>query len=363
MFIPISKPSITDLEISMVCDAVKSGWVSSIGDYITKFESEYAKFCNTKYALTVSNGTVGLHLALVSLGVKPGDEVIIPDLTFIATANAVRYIGATPVLVDINEKSLCIDPDKILHEITPKTKAIIPVHLYGQPADMEKINTIAKDNSLIVVEDAAEAHGAKVGNKIVGSLGDCGVFSFYGNKIITTGEGGIITTNDEKLYERMRFLRDHAMSRDKKFWHAEIGYNYRMTNMQAALGYAQMKRVNDILEKKYDIYSWYKEYLFDNSRIILNDPLPSTTSVFWMIGVQIIGLEEKDRDQLLITLNKKGIDTRPFFYPVSDMMNNHFADTPITHLVSKRGFNLPSYYDITRDQVKFICSTLVELLD
>ncbi len=209
-FIPVSEPSITEREIQYVMDAVRSGWVSSLGEYIDKFEQKFAEFVGTRYAVAVCNGTVALHLALVSLGIKEGDEVIVPDLTFIATANAVVYAGAKPVFADIDPKIWCIDPEDVKKKITKRTKAIIPVHIYGHPADMDEINNIAREYDLYVIEDAAEAHGAEYKGKKVGSLGDIGIFSFYGNKIITTGEGGMLTMNDEKLCERAKFLRDHA---------------------------------------------------------------------------------------------------------------------------------------------------------
>ena len=215
-FIPISQPSITQKEINYVTDAIQSGWVSSLGKYIDTFEEKFAVYCGTKYAVATSSGTTALHLALVSLGVTADDEVIIPDFTFVATASAVKYIGAKVITVDIDEDTLCIDPHAIEKAITSKTKAIIPVHLYGHPANMEAINKIAKKHNLFVVEDAAEAHGSEINGKRVGSLSHAGIFSFYGNKIITSGEGGMITTSDEHLYKKLKYLRDHAMSQDKR---------------------------------------------------------------------------------------------------------------------------------------------------
>jgi len=262
-FIPISKPSITKKEIAYVTDAVRSGWVSSLGKYIDMFEEKFAAYCGTKYAVATSNGTTALHLVLAALGITARDEVIISDLTFVATGNAVKYTGAKVVTVDIEEETLCIKPEAIKKAITSKTKAIIPVHLYGHPANMEEINKIAKKHNLFVIEDAAEAHGAEVNGKKVGSLGHAGVFSFYGNKIITTGEGGMITTNDEELYKKMRYLRDHAMSKEKRYWHTEVGFNYRMTNLQAALGVAQLERIDELLAKKEEIFKWYQEGLKD----------------------------------------------------------------------------------------------------
>jgi len=361
--IPISKPTITSKEIKYVNNAIKSGWVSSLGEFINKFETKFADYCGAKYALTTANGTVALHLALVSLGIKKGDEVIVPDLTFIATANAIKYTGATVVTVDICKENLCIDPKMIEKAITARTKAIIPVHLYGHPANMNEIMEIATRYNLKVIEDAAEAHGAKINNKSVGSWGDCGVFSFYGNKIITTGEGGIITTDKIELYNRMVFLRDHAMSKQKKFWHTETGYNYRMTNLQAALGLAQLERIDKIIKKKIKIFTWYKDELgkYDNFLIYKNSP--EFFSVFWMVAIQILSITEKERDNLLYQLKIVGIDSRPFFYPISDMIKVKTTATPTAHEVYSKGFNLPSYYDITHQQVKYICNKLIQIYE
>ena len=361
-FIPISKPSINQKEIQYIMDAVSSGWVSSLGKYVDMFEEKFASYCGTKYALTTSNGTTALHLVLVALGIKPGDEVIIPDITFVATGNAVKYVGAKAVIVDIEEDTLCIDPESVKKAITPKTKAIIAVHLYGHPANMEEINKIAGEYGIIVIEDAAEAHGAEVNGKKVGSLGHVGTFSFYGNKIITTGEGGMITTNDENLYERMRHLRDHAMSKEKRYWHTEVGFNYRMTNVQAALGLAQLERIDEIIAKKRLIFEWYKEGLKDIEGIKLNYEAPWAKNVYWMVCLEVEGYTEKQRDELMKRLKEKNIDTRPYFYPLSDMPMFEKADTPIAHKVYQRGLNLPSYFDITKDQVDYVCKTIKELL-
>ncbi len=361
-FIPISEPSITKKEIDYVFDAVRSGWVSSLGKYIDDFEKKFAEYCGTKYALTTSNGTTALHLALSALGLGEGDEVIIPDLTFIATANAVKYTGAKVVTVDIEEDTLCIDPKEIEKAITFKTKAIIPVHLYGHPANMEEIKKIAKKYNLFVIEDAAEAHGAEINGKKVGSFGDVGIFSFYGNKIMTSGEGGMVTTNNKKIYEKMKYLRDHTMSKERRYWHTEVGYNYRMTNLQAALGVAQVERIEELLNKKRKIFEWYKEYLNDTSNIKLNFQKNGYKNVYWMICVQIIGYDEEKRDNLMKKLKEKGIDSRPFFYPISDMPMYGKSNTPVTHKVYQRGINLPSFFDLEKTEIKYICDHLKSLI-
>lgn len=360
--IPISQPSITQKEIEYVTDAVQSGWVSSLGKYIDLFETRFSQYCGTQYALTTSNGTVALHLALASLDVKASDEVIIPDLTFIATANAVKYTGATVIPVDIDQNTLCISPKAIEAAITKKTKAIIPVHLYGHPADMLEINKIAKKHNLFVIEDAAEAHGAKIQNKKVGGFGNCAIFSFYGNKIMTSGEGGMITTNDKVLYEKMKKLRDHAMSSDKRYWHDEIGYNYRMTNLQAALGLAQLERIDDLIAKKIEIFKWYKQALKNEKKITLNYTTEGTKNVYWMICVEIDGYSEVERNILMQKLKIAGIDSRPYFYPVSDMPMYKKVDTPIAHSIYQKGINLPSYIGLTEKEVQSICHILTEII-
>ncbi len=363
-FIPVSEPSITQKEIEYVTQAVKSGWISSIGEFIEKFEREFAKFIGTKYAVAVSNGTVALHLALVAAGIKPGDEVIVPDLTFIATANAVVYCGAKPIFVDVEEDTWCIDPYEVKKKITNKTKAIIPVHLYGHPANMDEIMKIAKEYNLIVIEDCAEAHGAEYKGKKVGSIGDFGTFSFYGNKIITTGEGGMLTTNDEKLYERAKFLKDHAMSKERRYYHPEVGYNYRMTNIQAALGLAQLERIEEILEKKIRIYNWYKEFLKDIKGISLNPEKEWARNVYWMVCLVLNSDFRVSRDELMLKLREKGIDTRPFFYPMSYMpMYGGKAINPVAEKLSKLGINLPSSANLKKEEVEWICREIKKTIE
>jgi len=355
-YIPVSEPSITQKEISYVLDAIKSGWVSSIGEYVTKFEEEFAKYIGVKYALTTNNGTTALHLSLISLGIKEGDEIIVPDLTFVATANAVAYTGAKPIMVDIDPDTWCMNPEEVEKAINKKTRAVIPVHLYGHPADMDTINQIAQEYGLYVIEDAAEAHGAEYKGKKVGSLGTCGIFSFYGNKIITTGEGGMITTNDEKLYEKAKHLRDHAMSKDKRYWHTEIGYNYRMTNIQAALGLAQLERIDEMISKKRQIFNWYNEGLSDIEGIRLNTEAEWAKNVFWMVCLVL----DKDcgvgRDELMLKLKEKGIDTRPFFYPISQMpmYNHNNFKNPVSYSIAYKGINLPSGVSLKKEDVEWI---------
>jgi len=361
-YFPVSQPSIGEKELAYVCDAVKSGWVSSIGRYIEQFESMFAGFCGTEYALALSNGTTALHLALLSLGIKSGDEVIIPDLTFVATANAVAYTGAKVVPVDIDSRTLCIDVDCVERAINSRTRAVIPVHLYGHAAHMSRMMALSKERGVAVVEDAAEAHGAECAGRKVGSIGDCGIFSFYGNKVITSGEGGMLTTNDREIFLKAKLLRDHAMSAQKRYWHTEIGFNYRMTNLQAALGVAQMERIDEFLAKRRQIMDWYRESFGDHARLRLNHEEPGTRNVYWMVCLEISGITEVDRDAFMTKLREAGVDNRPYFYPVSDLPMFDAAPTPVAHDVSRRGINLPSYTDLSRTDVETISRIALTLL-
>lgn len=362
--IPISAPSVTQKEIDFTLDAVRSGWVSSLGEYITRFEEEFADFCGTSYALTTSNGTSALHLALVSAGIGEGDEVIIPDFTFVATANAVSYTGAKPVMVDIDPESLCMDPGRISEAVTAKTKAIMPVHIFGHPADMNSINVVAREHGLFVIEDAAEAHGAQIDNRKVGSLGDCAAFSFYGNKIITTGEGGMITTNDGEFYQKARQLRDHSMDKVKRYWHNEIGYNYRITNLQAALGVAQLGRIDEFIARKKDIFECYLKRLSGVARLSLNKTAPWAKNVYWMVCAQIEGIDEATRERIMALLLQQGVDSRPYFYPISDlpMYRINPSLTPVTHRLYSEGICLPSFFDITEENIDYVCNVLRSVL-
>ena len=361
-FFPVSQPSITEREISNVTDAVRSGWVSSLGSYIDDFETSFAQYCGVEFAVATSNGTTALHLAIEALSIGPGHEVIVPDLTFVATANAVAYSGATPVLVDVDTDTLCINPEAVRRAITPKSRAVIPVHLYGHPAEMEEINAIAAEFDLFVIEDAAEAHGAEFRGKRVGGLSNCGVFSFYGNKIITTGEGGMITTNDAALYQRARSLRDHAMSPTRRYWHAEMGFNYRMSNLQAALGMAQLERIDEILKHRRDLMGWYRESITTTEEVRLNYVAEWASSAYWMICLEIDWLDDKLRDKLMGELKKNGVDSRPYFCTVSSMPMYEMVPCRVAWRKAGIGLNLPTYFDLTRNDVSTIGAVVNDLL-
>jgi perosamine synthetase len=361
-FIPISRPSIGAREKQLVLDALDSGWVSSIGRYIDEFETNFARYCQTEYALAVSNGTTGLHLALAALDLQPGDEVIVPDLTFVATANAVAYTGATPVLADIEADTLCIDPASVKSLISRRTKAIIPVHLYGHPADMDALTEIAEAHGVAIIEDAAEAHGAEYKGRRVGGLGKCGVFSFYGNKIITTGEGGMLTTNDRKFYERARRLRDHAMSPERRYFHEERGFNYRITNLQAALGVAQLERIDDFLGRRAEIMDWYNAEIATTESVRLNRVKNWAKSAFWMVCLEVDWLDETRREAFMQSLRGRGIDSRPYFHTLSSMPMYEQASLPVAARKSRTGLNLPSFFGLTQKDVGRICDVVNELL-
>ena len=369
-FLPVAAPVIGDFEIECVTDAIRSGWVSSIGPYLDKFESGFAEYIGVKHAVAVSNGTTALHLALHALGIGPGDEVIIPDLTFAATAHAVLQTGATPVLVDVESDTWCMDPRAVERALSEKTRALMPVHLFGHPADMEALNDIAAAHKLFVIEDAAEAHGAEVDGRKAGSLGNVGTFSFYGNKVITTGEGGMLTTDDDDLAARLRFLKDHGMSTERRYFHTELAFNYRMTNLQAALGFAQLSQIENFVEKKRSIFNWYKRGLSDLGGISLNVEREGYRNIFWMTNIVLDPESPLSRETLCAELRQEGIDSRPFFVPMSELphlagfrqagtQNNGLS---VSAQISKQGFSLPSGCQLSEEQVGRIVETVRKLV-
>jgi perosamine synthetase len=368
--IPVSAPVIGEREIAYVEDAVRSGWVSSIGPYIDRFEAGFALWVGAKHGIAVANGTVALHLALHALGIGPGDEVIVPDLTFAATAHTVLQTGATPVLVDVEQDTFCIDPLAVERAITPKTKAVLPVHLYGHPADMSALTELAEPRGILLVEDAAEAHGATVGNIRVGALGNVAAFSLYGNKILTTGEGGILTTNDDALAARLRFLKDHGMSKERRYFHTEVAFNYRMTNLQAALGCAQLEQVEGFIEAKRRIMDEYRDGLAGLD-LALSIERPGYQSVYWMASAVLGDKAGVSRDQLIASMRESGVDSRPFFVAMSDLphlsglrkVGRDCDGCPVSSRLSRRGINLPSGASLTSSEVARACAAVRHALD
>lgn len=357
MNIPIYKPDLSGNELEYVTDAIQSGWVSSKGKYVEAFEETFADYCDVRHAVTVTSGTVSLFLSMKALGIKEGDEVIVPALTFVATASAVLHVGAIPVFADVHPQTWTIRTDEILQNITPRTKAIIPVHLYGHVADMESLLDIARENNLFVIEDAAEAHGASYKELKAGSMGDVGCFSFYGNKVITTGEGGMITTNNDYIAEQARYLKSDAM--DKPYWHSRVGYNFCMTNMQAAIGLAQLERIDDILERKKCVAQYYKDRLGE-----YQVTAPWADNVHWMYSV-VIDERKAQRGEVIDILSQKGIETRPVFYPIPIMppyKKYARGDYPISRYVANRGINLPSHPGLTEEELEYICDCVERFL-
>ena len=364
--IPVAEPCLGEEELKNVIEAVKSGWISSKGKFIEEFEKEFAKYCGVKYGIATANGTVALHLALKALGIGKGDEVIVPTLTFVATANAVTYCNAKPVFVDSHPEYWCIDPEKIEEKVTKNTRAIIVVHLYGHPCDMDWIMDIAEDKGLYVIEDCAEAHGAEYKGKKVGAFGDIACFSFYGNKIITTGEGGMCLTNNEELAEKMRLLRDHGMSKHKKYWHAIVGFNYRMTNLQAAIGVAQLKKLDEFIEKKRQIARWYAKELKEleeKGLIKLHPEMHWAKCIYWMYSILIENKAKISRDTLMKRLEEKGIETRPFFVPMHLLpMYSNNEKLPVAEELERKGLNLPSSININNQTVEIISRFIKDTL-
>ncbi len=355
--ITVAQPALIGNEKKYVADCLKSTWISSIGKYINKFENEFAKFCNVKYAAACSNGTVGLHLTLLAMGVKPGDEIILPTLTYIATANAIVYCNAKPVFVDSDPETWNIDPNKIEDKITKKTKGIIVVHLYGHPVDMDPIRKIAKKHDLFIVEDAAEAHGAEYKKKKVGSIGDIGVFSFFGNKIITTGEGGMVVTNSKKIDGKVRLFKGQGVSSKKRYWFLKVGYNYRMTNIQAALGLAQLEKIDTHLATRRKIANLYFEN-FKDVKEYISLPVEKhwAKHVFWMFTILLKDNVKISRDKFMLKLQKRGIETRPIFYPIHLLppYKNGKESYPRAEKISERGISLPTHAGLTAKDISYI---------
>jgi len=367
--IPVCEPTLIGNEKKYVKDCLDTNWISSMGKYIPKFEDSFSKFCNTQFGIGCCNGTVALHLALETLGIGKGDEVIIPTFTTVATCQPVIYSGAKPVLIDSESDTWNIDVNKIKEKITKNTKAIIPVHTYGHPVDMDPILELAEEKSIYVIEDAAEAHGAEYKGRKVGSLGHMGCFSFYSNKIITTGEGGMIVTNNEDLAEKAKLLRNHAFTKPR-FLHKELGFNYRMTNIQAALGYAQMEYADKLVKARIRNARLYNSILKDFTGITLPPKKKWAKNVYWMYGILIEKEFGINAEQVREELFKNGVDTRAFFIPMHqqplyEKKDERFPDTkgnfPVADMLSRKGFYLPSSSSLKKDEIKYICEKITSI--
>jgi len=364
-YIKVCDPDLRGNESLYIQDCMSSEWISSQGTYVNKFEEKFARFCDVKYATAVTNGTHALQLALVVLGIGPGDEVIVPTFTMVATANVVSHLGAKPVFVDAKPDTYNIDETKIEAAITPKTKAIIVVHIYGHPAEMDEVMRIAKKHNLWVIEDAAEAHGATYKGKKVGSIGDIGCFSFYANKMITTGEGGMVTTNSKTLSKLLYKLHNHAFDDELHFWHQYVGYNFRMTNLQAAIGCAQLERVEEMIALRRRNAKLYIQLLQDTPGIQLPIEKKEVTNTYWMFSILLDDTFPLSRDQLRQKLADHGIETRTFFIPLHlqpiyfDKKKIHAF--PVANRLSRYGLYLPSSSTLLPETIEFITSVITSL--
>ena len=366
--IPVSSVDVAGLEEEYVVDAIRSTWVSSTGKYVDRFEQEFSEICNTKMTVACANGTTAMHLALLGLKLEPGDEVIVPSMTFIASANAIRYCGAEPVFVDVDPNTWCLDPRAVEAAVTPRTKGIMAVHLMGHPADMDALNRLAAIYGLWVLEDAAEAHFAKYKGRMVGSLGTMGTFSFYGNKIITSGEGGAITLNDPRMESHLKTLRGHGMDPRRRYFFPVTGYNYRLTNVSCAMLCAQLRRRDEIVAQRRKVFAHYQESLRTIPGIRMQPVAPWAEPAPWMFSCLVdpnsYGLS---RDELMQGLAAEGIDSRPFFHPLHQLppyrecAARQKHDLTYTEQLGMNGIMLPTYNTLSVREIESIAATIVRL--
>ncbi|MBI5876294.1 MAG: DegT/DnrJ/EryC1/StrS family aminotransferase [Chloroflexi bacterium] len=364
--IPVCEPRLDGNEEKYLLHTVRTNWISSAGKYITDFEQLFAQKVGARYGVACNNGTTALHLALATLGVGPGDEVIVPTFTMIASANAVRYVGATPVFIDAEPETGNMDVRQLRTKITPRTKAIMPMHTYGHPVDMDPVLDLAKQHNLFVLSDAAESHGAEYKGQPVGGLGDVATYSFYANKIITTGEGGMLTTNNPDIARIARNMRDHAFSHERHFWHKYLGFNFRMTNMQAAIGLAQTERFEFLVECRRKNAEMYSELLSSVPGLALPVQKPWAKNVYWMYGMVVQPAEfGMTRDALRNALAQRGIETRTFFIPIHLQpiyFRAHGAESfPVAEMLCERGMYLPSASTLTPADIEFISHAVREI--
>jgi perosamine synthetase len=361
----VAAPDLTGNEESYVVEALRSTWISSTGAFLDRFEQDFAALCGASHSLAVCNGTVALHLSLLALDVRRGDEVLLPSLTYVATANAVRYVGAEPVFVDVDPATWCIDPDALEGSITPRTRGIIPVHLYGHPADMDAINHVAAVHGLWVIEDAAEAHLARYKGRPVGSLARLATFSFYGNKIITSGEGGAVVVSEPQLELRLRTLRGQGMDPARRYYFPVTGYNFRMTNVAAAILCAQLERADEIVARRRQIFASYTELLSDIPGVAFQPVAEWAEPAPWLFCVTV---EESDfgrtRDELVRILAREGIETRPFFIPLHTLPPFREGARvrgdllPTTDALARTGVSLPTYSGLTAGDLERIADAI-----
>jgi perosamine synthetase len=357
-FIPIYQPSLTGREKELVLDCLESSWISSKGPYISRFEKAFSEFVGIRYALGVCNGTAAVHLALLALGIGPGDEVIVPTLTYIVFANPIMMVGATPVFADSLRDTWQVDPESIRRKITPRTRAIMVVHLYGLPADMDSIMALARAHGLKVIEDCAEAIGSRMDGRHVGTFGDISAFSFFGNKTITTGEGGMVVTHKADLADLVDRYKGQGLARNRVYWHDLVGYNYRMTNICAAIGCAQMERIEDTIARKKELAHAYDSLLDGSPLETHRVPCSRYEHSYWMYSVLV---QANTRDMIMEKLKEDGIETRPLFYPIHSMPMYYKAgeNYPVAEELSQRGINLPSWPNLPESDRQFITERLL----
>ncbi len=355
--IPVYQPSLIGNEKKYVLDCIETSWISSKGKYVAEFEKKFCEFTNIKYSSSVSNGTVALHLALVALGIGKDDEVIVPTLTYIASVNAITYTGAQPVFVDSLSDTWQIDPEDVEAKITSRTKAIMVVHLYGHPCDMDALTKIAKKHNVFLIEDCAEAFGSLYKGNHVGTFGDISTFSFFGNKTITTGEGGMVCTSDETLHDRVLHYKGQGLARYREYWHDVVGFNYRMTNICAAIGLAQIEQAKTFIDRKIEIAELYKKHL-QNTSVTVHPQIGNVLHTYWMVSI-LVEMPEQ-RDPLRRHLSENGIETRPVFYPVHTMpmYANRYQKHSKAENIGWRGINLPSWPGLTEMDIVNICNTI-----
>ena len=370
--IPIAGPWVTEKEVAYAAEAAAEGWYERAGFYVDRFEQAFAEYLGVEHAMAVPHCTSAIHLALAGLGVGPGDEVIVPEITWIASAAPTHYVGATPVFADVDEATWCISAESVRECVTSRTKAIIPVGLYGLTPDMDALGEVAKEHGLCIIEDAAQSLGGKYKDKPAGTFGDAGVFSFHGTKLIVTGEGGMFVTDDSKLFERVQVLRDHGRTKAnfRNFYNTEVAFKYRMSSLQAAFGFGQLERIDELVARKREIFGWYGDRLANVPCLRLNAEPPGYFSTFWMTTVLFDADYGLTNQELMAAFDEQAIDTRPFFHPLSALPA--FSDTKqaaeakkrnkIAYDLSPRGLNLPSAMRLTEAQVDRVCSVLRELL-
>lgn len=362
--IPVYQPDLSGNEKEYVLRCIETSWISSIGEYIEQFEKEFASYVGSKHAISVCNGTVALHLALHCLGIGANDEVIVPSFTYIASVNTIAQTGAKPIFAESSDSDWNIDPADIERRITTKTRAIMPVHMYGAPCNMEEISLIAKRHRLLLIEDCAEALGSRIAGRHVGYCSDVAAYSFFGNKTVTTGEGGMVTTNDDDLALLIRKTRGQGQSFEKRYWHDILGFNYRMTNIAAAIGLAQMERVDSILEQKRAISLKYRQAL-SRAPVTFQDIKDRTTPSHWLVSVLLP--EGVNRDRIIEELSARDIETRPTFYcahemPMYCMEDKGSEQYPNAKSLSQRGICLPSWPGLTDQNIRRISENLDDVL-